>query len=368
MKRFTAILIALALILTLPMAMSQAAGAAEQGELLIASEKVTGAVGDVVKVDFYLYPNLPDGRKLDTIQGRMKYDTEFLTLGTVNQVDEEQNLTSLMKGKASNFQYNVKDGEMYFAFFDAYGVEAEGFWFQAEFRIEKEGATDFVFNGIAYTGIDDAYKAASFVIDPVAVGGVYTEGNEVPEDGAAGETFAPIEPVIVTPEPPTPSPKPSNPGQTVPQTSTLPVPSGKPSSAPTGIVTPPPPQTPMAPASYEAATPANTPAPENTPESVAEATAGTTNAPGEDPTVPGETTPAPIGEDPVESGAPLDPDGKTDPTTPEGQMTPDGKSVADEKQGPNMVLVIGLIVGIVAVIGLGALAIVLILKKRNAAE
>ena len=38
---------------------------------------------------------------------------------------------------------------------------------------------------------------------------VYTDfAGVVPEDGAAGETFAPIEPVIVTPEPPTPSPKP----------------------------------------------------------------------------------------------------------------------------------------------------------------
>ena len=71
MKRFFAALIALLVLLAIP---TVASAAAEEGEMLISSEKVTGEVGSVVKVDFYLYPNLPDGRKLDSLSGTMKYD------------------------------------------------------------------------------------------------------------------------------------------------------------------------------------------------------------------------------------------------------------------------------------------------------
>ncbi len=368
MKRFTAILIALALILMLPMAMSQAAGTAEKGEMLIASLTTTGTVGDIVKVNFELYPNLPDGRKLDTLSGSMKFDPEFLTLGSINLIDEEQNLRSFMTGSGA-FEKNMQNrGEFRFVYVNPYGTDEQGFWFQAEFRIEKEGATDFVFNGITYTGLDSSYKTVTYTIDPQSVGGVYTEGFEVPEDGAADETFAPLEPVIVTPEPPTPSPKPSNPGQTVPQTSTLPMPSNKPTSAATGLVTPPPAKTPMAPASYAAATPVDTPEPVNTGDPVAEASADPTDVQGADSTAPADNTAAPIGEDPLESGAPVDPETKTDPTTPDGKQPTDGTNGDSETPGPNMVLIIGLIVGMVAVIGLGALAIVLILKKRNAQD
>lgn len=358
MKRLFAALIALVL-LVLPFAASQAA---ETGELLIASETVTGTVGEVIKVNFFLYPNLPEGRKLDTLSGSMHFDPEFLTFGAINQVDEENNLTSLMKGKASNFQYNeITKGEVRFGFIDAYGVEAEGFWFQAEFRIEKEGATDFVFNGISYTGLDSNYKTISFVIDPVSVGGVYTEGQQIPEDGAADVTFAPLEPVIETPAPVTPTPRPSNSGQTVPVVSALPTFSAQPSSAGTGLVTPQPPQTPMQPALSAAPhTEEATPQAEVTNEPVVEVpTEAATAAPSDDPITPAEQTALPIGEDPQSTGNPQNL--PVDPTEPEGQRE-------IEEEGPNMVLVIGVIVGIVAVIGLGALAIVLVLKRRNAED
>lgn len=363
MKRLFAMLIALALMLALPLAFAQAV---ENGELLIASEKVTGAVGDIVKVNFYLYPNFPDTRKLDSLQGSMKYDPEFLTFGTINQVDEENNLTSLMKGKASYFQFHEENkGEVKFGFIDMYGVEEEGFWFQAEFRIEKEGATDFIFNGVQYSGVDSEYKAVTYTIEPVSVGGVYTEGQEVPANDPPEETFAPLEPVVETPAPATPTPRPSNSGQSVPVVSTLPTISGAPTGGSTGLVTPPPAQTPMAPASYEAATPATTPAPETTEGPVAEASAEASAQAG-DPTVPGSETALPIGEDPTDPGTKTDPQNPsaTDPSA----KPVDGENEKVEPAKKDNTTLLLIIAGGALVLMLGALAVVLILKRRNSQD
>ena len=103
-----------------------------------------------------------------------------------------------------------------------------------------------------------------------------------------------------------------------------------------------------------------TPQAEVTNEPVVEVpTEAATAAPSDDPITPAEQTALPIGEDPQSTGNPQNP--PVDPTEPEGQRE-------IEEEGPNMVLVIGVIVGIVAVIGLGALAIVLVLKRRNAED
>ena len=353
MKRLLAFIVGI-MLLVIPFVSANAAGSAELGELLISSpEKMTGAVGDVVKVNFFLYPNLPEGRKLDSLSGFMKYDSEFVTLGAINQTDEENNLTSLMKGKASMFQYNIEDnGVLRFTFVDAYGVETDGFWFQAEFRIEKEGATDFIFNGINYTGIDDDFKAMSFYIEPVSVGGIYTEGQEVPADGAAEETYEPIEPSIETPAPVTPTPKPSNDGQTVPVTSTLPTYSANP--APSGIVTPAPAVTSM---------PITTPVP---PEATAapsgpngqqgDISAEASAAPNGDPSDPANPGTDPVTGETIENVKPVDPNDSLKPNT------------NNQKGETNTLIVVGVIIGIVAVLGLGALAIVLILKRRKIEE
>ena len=193
MKRFFAVFVTLILLFSMTLGITSAA---ETGEMLIASEKVTGTVGAVVEVEFYLYPNLPDERKLDSLSGMLKFDPEFLTFGTINLTDEEKNLSSLMNGKASNFQFHEKEpGEIRFAFSDAYGVDAEGFWFQAEFRIEKEGATEFIFNGISYAGLktiknedgSTTYNTISYTIEPVSRGGIYTEGEAMPTDSAPSD-------------------------------------------------------------------------------------------------------------------------------------------------------------------------------------
>ena len=89
MKRFTAILIALALILTLPLAISQAAGKSEKGDLIIASLTTTGEVGEIVKVNFELYANLPEDRKLDSLsQKRGRSDLALSAAGRRTRFDD----------------------------------------------------------------------------------------------------------------------------------------------------------------------------------------------------------------------------------------------------------------------------------------
>lgn len=359
MKRLLSILIVL-LLLAVPTLSAKAAGSAELGELLISSpEKVTGAVGDVVKVNFFLYPNLPDGRKLGSLSGSMKYDPEFVTLGAISQTDEENNLTSLMKGKASMFQPNIEEnGIMRFVFIDAFGIETEGFWFQAEFRIEKEGATDFVFNGIEYSGVDEEYKSVSFYIEPVSVGGIYTEGEEVPEDGAAEETFEPIEAVIETPAPVTPTPEPSNGGQTVPVTSSLPTYSARP--APTGVVTPQPAVTSM---------PITTPVPPDETAAPNSAAQESAEPNGQQGGISAEASAAPNGpSDPSDPGT--DPvTGETiDKVKPAGPNDPLKPNTGNQQGQSNTLIVVGVIIGIVAALGLGALAIILVLKRHRIEE
>jgi hypothetical protein len=354
MKRLLSIVIAL-LLLAVPVISANAAGSAELGELYIASETVCGEVGQVVRVNFELYPNLPEGEKLETLSGVMKYDREFVTLGAINYSDEEKNLTSLMNGKGSMKEFNINndDGTLRFAFFDIYGVEAEGFWFQAEFRIEQEGAASFLFNGISYSGINvenNDYQNAqstSYYIEPVTIGGVYTEGTEVPTDEPE-ETYEPFVPTVNTPAPVTPTPEPSNGGHNVPVTSTLPTYSVKPSAS--GIVTPPPAvtsmpvTTPVPVEKTEAPDPSGTNG-ENESSAVAEGNTSGSTSPLDD--VTGEN---------IEN---ITPDGPNNPNA-YGKGTQNGQS--------NTLIVVGVIIGIVAVLGLGALAIVLILKRRKLEE
>lgn len=94
MRKTLAYLLILVLLLALPLSLTHAEE--ERGELLITSEPVEGQVGEIVKVNFYLYPNLPEGLKLDSLSCSIKFDPEILTFGTINQVDETANLTSLM--------------------------------------------------------------------------------------------------------------------------------------------------------------------------------------------------------------------------------------------------------------------------------
>jgi len=360
MKKTFAGLLILVLLLALPLSMTYAAE--ERGELLITSEPVEGKVGDIVKVNFYLYPNLPDGLKLNSITCMIKFDPAFLKFGTINQIDEEGNQTSLMKGKGSLFLFNESEpGLLKLAFSDGYGVEAEGFWFQAEFRIETDGACDFVINGFSYSAINDEEdKTVSFYIDPVSVGGIYTEGQSVPTDGAAEETYEPISPVIESSAPATPTARPSTPPPTVPVTTTLPTFSARPTSS-DGIVTPRPPvtPTPVPSASAETAAPTSQ-APDTTEGPVAEVSPAPNS---EQPTDLPENS-----EEPLESEEPL----PVEVVTPDPNETdPKASPVPAERDSAgndslSTFAIIAIIGGIAAVIGVGILLIVLVLKRRNA--
>ena len=186
MKRFLACLLAAVMVLALIPAKSFADKEDTKGELLIVAdpETVYGAVDDLVKVNFYLYPNLPDDRLLDTIEGRILYDPDKLTFGAINTKDDELNLKSFLEvGSTMPITYSPEPGEIRFVYIDAYGWKTEGFWIQIVFRINKEGASAIVFNGVRYTGLDKStLSSVSFYLDPVQVGGVATEGETVPTE------------------------------------------------------------------------------------------------------------------------------------------------------------------------------------------
>lgn len=332
--------------------------ASEEGEMLLTSEPVEGAVGEIVAVDFYCYPNLPEGLLLDSLEGTLLYDAEFLTLGSINLRDEEKNLSSLMNSKGPIWIPNTTEaGKLQFAYADTFGTDEQGFLFQIEFRIEKEGATAFVFNSIRYSGLDTTTnKATSFFINPRQTGGVKTEGQEIPGDVAADTTYAPLEPNVETPAAKsTPTPLPSNNGQPVPNTTQLPEPTNiaTPSS---GLVTPNPKVTSM---------------PANTSSATEQATAPASEAPatqGTEPTdteVPTEATQEP--EAPIEATAEPLVVSESTPKPNEGtnvQPTSSPENVKPAQQ-QNKAVLIAVIAGIIVVILLAILAIILVLIRKK---
>ena len=329
MKRSLAVLMTLLLLLSLPIAASEAA---TNGEMLITSEKVIGKVNDIVTVDFYLYPNLPDGQKLESLSCTLKYDPELLTLGAVSYIIPEENLTTCLKGNCPIYrEYEDKDnnkGVVLFAFADAYGVEQGGFWFRAEFRIEKEGSSAFQISGIVYSGLDGENHSVPYTLSDQTVGGISTP---VPTN--------------------TPTPKPTSPGKT---------PTPKPTS---GSTTP-------TPAETEKPTiqPTNTIAPSNTPapQTTAAPTATSGNgggisetgsaAPSNVPVIVVEETPTPdSGENVSKNDA-----------TPE----PDAAKLQEEEPSSilDILVIAGIILGIVALAALCFILFVLFKKRRKEDE
>lgn len=395
MKRMLACLIAALMVLAL---VPSVAFALDKGELEIVTdpETITCEVGEVVKVNFYLYPNLAENLVLNSIQGVLLYDSEMLTYGAINTKDEEQNLKSFM-GKSTVPAVNTTEpGEIRFAYIDAYGWKEQGFWIQVEFRIEKEGASAFVFNGIRYSGFDtDAKKSEKYYIDPIQAGAISTNAEEpVPTDAAAEMTYEPLTAEIDdTPQnTPTPRPTPQNSGQTVPVTSSLPLPSGIDTPLPQtqetpALVTPAPAVTSMpittrapsketkAPASTATAAPAATAtAAADNPATVTDPTQAPSEQPNADaPTdAPSDTpTDAPISLDPTAEENPDTPktvETETQPPQETQQSTaqPETINPQPEPTQPNkMALTIAVIAGIAVVILLAVLAIVLILVRKK---
>jgi hypothetical protein len=359
MKRKLAWLLIVALLLML---FPVVTNAMEEGEMLLTSESVQGAVGDIVKVDFYCYPNLDEGLVMDSFEGTLDYDPEMLTLGSINLRDEEQNLNSLMNSKSPLWIPSKSEaGKLAFAYADAFGTDANGFLFQLEFRIEKEGACEFVFNGIRYHAIDaSSYRSVgSFYINPVQIGGVYTEGYEITENGTPAATYDPLEPAVETQRPQaTDTPKPSNSGHSVPQTSQLPEPSiiATPDS---GLVTPKPPVTSMPMNTPSGATIAPTEAATEAPATDDPNGTVETTEPAAETQEPGtetDATEAPVAEVTAEPVGTIE--------TPKPTAEP-GNTDPNPVQQPNRALVIAVIAGIVVVILLAILAIILILIRNK---
>ncbi len=370
MKRKFAWLIILSLMLSLIPTMTDAIEVKE-GEMLITSDPIQSTVGEIVKVDFYCYSNIPEGEFMDSLQFSLTYDSELLTFGSLNLHDDEQNLKSILYGKSAQPpMLNTKEpGAIILAWSEPFGTDEQGFLFQIEFRVEQEGAGTFFFNSVQYSTIDANDQSVSYYIQPLQTGGVFTEGYEVPVDSDPDATFAPLEPVVETPKPQnTATPVPSNNGHGVPQTSTLPVPSDLPTSNPTS----------------SAATPSATAKPKNSPTASAHtATASATAAPQSvapqtdslNTDVP-NTNQASV-DNPTD--APIDPDSQFEETAvpvPVAETTDapiDDKTAqpTDEPENPNpelplnRALVIAIIAGIIVVILLAILAIILVLVHNK---
>ena len=376
MKRTIACLLT---VLMLVMLVPSVAYALDTGEMLIVTdpETVVGEVGEIIRVNFFLYPNLPENMLLNSIQGVLLYDPEMLTFGAIITKDEEQNIRSFIEdGKSTMRAVNTSTpGEIRFAYIDVYGWKGQGFWMQIEFRVEKEGASAFLVNSIRYNGLDqDTMKSTAYYIEPTQVGAVSTgEEETVPTDAAADMTYEPLAPEIDdTPkQTPTPTPKPQNSGQTVPVTSALPTienaitPTPKTGSTPE-LVTPQPavtsmPMTTIAPGQVTQA-PADAKQPDEPGAVDPVAEAPESNPTKTEPEQSGTTDPAAESQQGGESA--------TDVTSQSG--TPGSTTPASETAQPsNLALTIAVIAGIVMVVALAAVAIVLILvrkKRMDAAE
>ena len=336
MKRSLAVLLALALLFALPIAASEAAA---NGEMLITSEKVTGKVNDVVTVDFYLYPNLPDGQKLESLSCTLKYDPELLTLGSISYIIPEENLTTCLKGNCPIYRdYEDKEnnkGVVLFAFADAFGVEQGGFWFRAEFRIEKEGSSSFQFLGIEYSGLDGENHSVPYTLsDQKSVGGVST---------------------------PTPT--------------TTPTPTNKPTTKPTSGNTTPTPAATATPTAATNATPSsqstNTTAPSDTPapQTTAVPTATSDNGSGSNETGSAAPTDALVivVQETATPGS-----GEGQENVPKPDETPDSDATKLQTEEPSSILdilvIAGIILGIVALAALCFILFVLFKKRRKEDE
>ena len=355
MKRTIALLMG---VLLLAVLVPSVAYATDEGEMEIVTEPETihCAVGDIVKVNFYLYPNLPENILMNSVQGKLIYDPEMLTFGAINTKDEDENLRSFLEdGKSTMRAENyMTPGEILFGYIDVYGWKGQGFWIQVEFRVEQEGACIFLFNGILYSGIDqETNKSISYYIEPKQAGAITTGDDPVPTDAEVNVTYEPLAPEISTTPTPSPTQRPQNSGQTVPQTSSVPLPSGVtlPTSNPnpTGPLTMPPVVTP-------------TPSPTRIPSSATKVPVGTAAAelPEESPQASAQQ-----GEsmDPVSEGTakPQEPTGLTAAPAPETSKT-------TQEQPSNLVMTVVIIAGIALVVLLALLAIVLILMRKRRLE
>lgn len=183
-----------------------------------------GEVGSLVAVDIYLHTTLPENLLLCSIEGVLQYDADLLSFGAVFEADEEKELRSFLKdGKATIPVYNSSDpGKLRFVVADAYGWETDGFWLMLEFRVDREGATDFVFSDLTYLCVDhETGEVYKYTAEPIKAGSLVTpNAASVTPTAEATDTPKPTEEASVTPtetvtptvtEPPQPTEEPTEP-------------------------------------------------------------------------------------------------------------------------------------------------------------
>ena len=98
MKRTLACLLIVLMLLLLVPTVSYAVDAGEM-EIVTDPETIEGEVGEVVKVNFYLYPNLPENLILNSVQGVLLYDADMLKFGAIVTKDEEHARHQHHKGR-----------------------------------------------------------------------------------------------------------------------------------------------------------------------------------------------------------------------------------------------------------------------------
>lgn len=181
----------------------QSFAASEKGEAVLYSEVISGNVGDVILVNIFLERNCEGDAAIDSMQGTLIYDTEYLTYGNYKLTDEVNDLSSVSNEASGMWQVNEKEkGSVLFAFASAFGINQDGFLVQFLFRIEKEGGTRLVLNNFEYsTWSRSSGNTASYYLEPFYVCGVVTEGYEVDLSETPDEEFESLSKQTVTPKP-----------------------------------------------------------------------------------------------------------------------------------------------------------------------
>lgn len=157
---------------------SAAFAAPTLGKAELTAEPVYGKVGDIVLVNVYLTANLRNEYTLDSMQGTLIYDPEYLTFGDYQLKDAENRLDSVSNSASGMWVLNGNEkGIVKFAFASSVGIEQDGFLIQLRFRIEKEGTSNILLNGFEYHDFSLSYQdGESYYLEPFILTGISTEG------------------------------------------------------------------------------------------------------------------------------------------------------------------------------------------------
>lgn len=175
MKRIICCLLSALLVFGL---VSTSFAAPSLGNAELTAEPVYGKVGDIVTVNVYLTANLRNEYTLDSMQGSLIYDSEYLTYGDYQLKDADNGLDSVSNSASGMWLFNGNEkGVVKFAFASSAGIEQDGFLIQLRFRIEKEGTSNIILNGFEYHDYSvSKADGQGYYLEPFILTGVSTEG------------------------------------------------------------------------------------------------------------------------------------------------------------------------------------------------